>query len=161
EQIQALLKQIHPKATFPPVMEALRLEDRIGAICYPVTPELYAGSQRGELGSHPGPNGESVYEDPGNHEDRVIYPHGAGAPGPETLLHTRQTSSPQDYVALKYHALGLNAVLKPERGKPIRLDVEQDGQPVAKEDAGADLRYDTAGHSYVTVDQPRMYNLVK
>jgi thiol-disulfide isomerase/thioredoxin len=161
EQIQALLKQIHPNAAFPPVMEALRPEDRIGAVCYPVTPELYAGSARGELGSHPAASGESVYQDPGTHEDGVIYPHGAWAQGSESLLHTRQTSTPQDYVALKYHALGLNAVLKPERGKPIRLGVEQDGRPVAKADAGADLRYDAAGRSYVLVDQPRMYNLVK
>jgi len=161
QQIQALLKEIRPNVALPPVMDALRPEDRIGAVCYPVTPELYAGSQRGELGSRPAPSGESVYKDPGSHEDGVIYPHGAWAQGSESLLHTRQSSTPEDYVALKYHALGLNAVLKPERGKPVRLDVEQDGRPVTKEDAGTDIRYDTAGRSYVLVDQPRMYNLVK
>ena len=67
----------------------------------------------------------------------------------------------RDYVALKYHALGANAVLKPERAKPIRLEVEQDGKPVARADRGEDLRYDSAGHRYVLVDQPRMYRLVK
>ena len=161
EKIQALLKEINPNVALPPVMEALRPEDRIGALCYPTTPELYAGSLRGGLGSHPTGNSDSLYQDPGSHEDGVIYPRGAWVQRPESVLHSRQSAAPQDYIALQYHALGVNVVLKPERGKPIRLEVEQDGRPVAKEDRGADLRYDAAGHSYVLVDQPRMYNVVK
>jgi thiol-disulfide isomerase/thioredoxin len=159
-QIQALLKEVNPKATLPPLMEALRPEDRDGAVCYRVTPELYAGSLRGELGSRPG-SGASLYADPGTHEDGVIYPHGAWEQGRETLMHTRQTPTPTDYIALKYHALGVNAVLKPERDQPIRLYVEHDGKPVASDDKGDDIRYDGDGKSYVLVDQPRMYNLIK
>ncbi len=160
-KIQELLKQIHPHVTLPPVMEALRPEDTEGAVCYPSTPELYAGALRGSLGSQPAGNSDPLYQDPGNHEDGVLYARGAWAQGPESLVHARQTASPQDYVALKYHALGANAVLKPERGKPIRLYVEQDGNPLAKADRGEDIRYDTADRSYVLVDQPRMYRLTK
>jgi thiol-disulfide isomerase/thioredoxin len=160
-EIRKLLKEINPKVALPPVMEPLRGEDRPGAVCYPVTPELYAGSLRGQLGSRSTPGGAALYDDPGEHEDGVIYPQGAWQQGRETLMHTRQTSTPQDYIALRYHALGVNAVLKPERGKPIRLDVQHDGKPVAKTDKGQDVRYDAAGKSYVLVDQPRMYSLVK
>jgi thiol-disulfide isomerase/thioredoxin len=160
-QIQALLKEINPRVTLPPILEALRPEDRDGAVCYRVTPELYAGSLRGELGSRPSTGGAALYEDPGEHEDGVIYPHGAWEQGRETLMHTRQTPTSQDYIALKYHALGVNAVLKPERGKPVRLYVQHDGKPVAKEDRGEDIHYDADGKSYVLVDQPRMYGLVK
>ena len=160
-QIQALLKEINPRVALPAVLEALRPEDNDGAVCYPVTPELYAGSLRGELGSRPTGSGGTLYEAPGEHEDGMIYPHGAWVQGPESLVHTRQTAAPQDYIALKYHALGANVVLKPERGKPIRLEVEQDGKPVARADRGEDIRYDSAGRSYVLVDQPRMYRLAK
>jgi thiol-disulfide isomerase/thioredoxin len=160
-KVQALLKEINPKVALPSLMEAVRPEDREGAVCYRVTPELYAGSLRGELASRPTGSGDSLYQDPGEHEDGVIYPHGAWLQGPESLLHTRQTPTPQDYIVLKYHALGVNAVLKPERGKPIRLHVEHDGKPVANADKGDDIRYDDAGKSYVLVDQPRMYSLVK
>jgi thiol-disulfide isomerase/thioredoxin len=160
-KIQALLKEIDPGMALPAVLEPLRPEDSDGAVCYPSTPELYAGSLRGDLGSPLTGHGGTLYQDPSEHEDGILYPQGAWVQGPESLLHARQTASPQDYVALKYHALGVNAVLKPERGKPIRLEVEQDGKPVAPADRGEDLRYDSAGHSYVMVDQPRMYRLVK
>jgi thiol-disulfide isomerase/thioredoxin len=157
--IQALLREINPKVALPAVMEALRPEDREGAVCYRVTPELYAGSQRGQPGSRKSADG--LYQDPGEHEDGGIYPHGGWTQGSENLLHARHTEKPEDYIALKYHALGVNAVLKPERGKPVRLEVEQDGKPVAREDKGDDIRYDAAGKSYVLVDQPRMYSLAR
>jgi hypothetical protein len=125
-----------------------------------VTPELYAGSLRGQLGSRI-ETGSSLYRDPGDHEDGVIYPHGGWAQDAESLLHSRQTSAPEDYIAIRYHALGVNAVLKPERGKPIRLYVEHDGKPVVRDDKADDIRYDADGKSYVLVDQPRMYHLIK
>ncbi len=158
-KIQALLKEANPKVVLPPLMEALRPEDRDGAVCYRVTPELYAGSLRGELGSVKSSDG--LFHDPGEHEDGTLYPHGAWIQGGEGLVHSRGTAKPEDYVALKYHALGVNAVLKPERGQPIRLEVQHDGKPVAKEDRGEDLHYDNDGASYVLVDQPRMYSLLK
>ena len=47
-RIQYLLKEINPDAVFPEVMEPIRDTDRPGAVCYPTTPELYAG-ERGAL----------------------------------------------------------------------------------------------------------------
>jgi hypothetical protein len=66
-----------------------------------------------------------------------------------------------DYVALRYHALEVNAVLRPEAGQPVRVFVTQDGHPVAKSDKGADLLFTEDGRSYVLVDVSRMYSLVK
>jgi len=51
-------------------------------------------------------------------------------------------------------------VLKPEAGKPITVYVEQDGKPLAQQDAGSDVRYDADRRSFVTVDAPRAYELV-
>jgi Thioredoxin like C-terminal domain len=39
--------------------------------------------------------------------------------------------------------------------------VTQNGAPVRPGDKGADLRYDAQGRSYVLVDEPRMYRLIK
>ena len=36
----------------------------------------------------------------------------------------------------------------------------QNGHPVAKKDAGKDIRYDDRGSSYVIVDAPRAYDLI-
>ena len=43
----------------------------------------------------------------------------------------------------------------------MRVYVTQDGKQVAKENRGADLRVGEDGRSYLLVDQPRMYNLIK
>lgn len=51
-------------------------------------------------------------------------------------------------------------MLKPEAGKPMTVYVEQDGKPVAHEDAGADIHYDLSGRSYAIVDAPRAYELI-
>ena len=50
--------------------------------------------------------------------------------------------------------------MRPENGKAAQVDVTQDGRPIAKSDAGKDLRYDARGRSYVTVDAPRAYDLL-
>jgi len=65
------------------------------------------------------------------------------------------------YAALRYHAIEVVAVLKPEQGKTIRVALTQDGAPIPKADAGTDVRYDEHGNSYVAVDAPRAYVLVE
>jgi len=64
------------------------------------------------------------------------------------------------HLSLTYHALQVVAVMKPEQGTPVAVTVTQDGAPVAKVDAGADIKYDAQGHSYVTVDAGRAYELI-
>lgn len=43
---------------------------------------------------------------------------------------------------------------------PIRLDISQDNKPVARADAGRDVRFDDHG-AYIEVSEARMYELVK
>ena len=63
-------------------------------------------------------------------------------------------------LTLRYHAIALVAVMRPEQGRPIRVDVTQNGAPVARNDAGKDIRYDEHGNSYVEVNAGRAYDLV-
>jgi thioredoxin family protein len=161
--IQALLKEADPAVALPKILEPIRGEDQPGAVCYPMTPELYAGYLRGELGNPEGdqPGKLVTFKDPGDYQDGAVYAHGEWFRGPEALIHKRKSKAPQDYIAVRYHAIQANTVLKPESGHPVRLYVTQDGKPVDRQDRGDDLRYAADGRSYLQVDQPRMYNVIK
>ena len=49
--IQQLLREQFAEILLPGLMEPVREEDRAGAVCYRVTPELYLGYQRGAIGN--------------------------------------------------------------------------------------------------------------
>lgn len=161
--IQQSIRRIHADALLPPVMQPVRPEDAPGAICYPTTPETYAGFRRGTLGNPEGykPNVAFAYSEPGKHVDGAIYLRGTWRATPEALVHARETSTPEDYLALRYHALEVNAVMRPERNAEPDVFVMQDGKPMLMEDRGEDIRYTSDGHAYVHVDEPRMYRLVR
>jgi thiol-disulfide isomerase/thioredoxin len=167
QQIQRLLREVNPGVDLPRVMEPVRPEDGPGKVCYPVTPELYAGYERGglegTLGNREGYHPERTfgYRDPGSHEDGLLYAQGSWRSTAEALISSRDSPYPRDWIALRYHAIGVNAVLKPEASAANRVWVYQDGAPVGREDAGEDLQFDAAGRSFVLVDRPRMYSLIK
>jgi hypothetical protein len=75
------------------------------------------------------------------------------------MVHAR--ISADDYLAIRYHALGVNAVMRSTDGRPLRVYLRQNQAPLSREDAGDDVRFDGEGRAYVTVDAPRMYSLVK
>lgn len=166
-RIQALLKEANPKVELPTITKPVRETDKPGAVCYPVTPELYLGYERGfhegtlanKEGYHPGK--VVTYKDAGKWEDGEINVNGQWKNSAEALISVRSSPHPRDYIAIKYHALEVNSVIKPEHGKPVKIWLYHDGKPVAEKDRGADVRYDPQGRSYILVDQPRMYNLVK
>lgn len=167
QRIQKLLREANPQVQLPPILEPIRGSDKPGAVCYPVTPELYAGFERGgpagTLGNREGYRAGTVvsYTDPGRWLDGKIYVQGAWKNTPEAFISTRDNPTPQDYLAIRYHALEVNSVIHPEDGKPAKVWVEHDGRPVAKADAGQDIRYDEQGRSFITVNEGRMYYLIK
>lgn len=165
-KIQLLLRKARPGIRLPRIMQPIRAEDKPGAVCYPVTHEMYAGARgyrQGQYGNiplfQPGRTAEYTFHQA--EEDGQFYLHGLWQTNPESLRHARETPGPTDFVAIKYHAISCNAVIRPERGVSFRLYVTQDDKPVARADAGEDIRYDEQGRSYVLVDKPRMYNLTK
>jgi thiol-disulfide isomerase/thioredoxin len=161
--IQALLRDLNPRVQLPKLMEPIRGEDKPGAVCYRVTPELYCGYERGLMGAPEGFRANRVVTygfRGGDLEDGRLYPSGPWLNGPESLRHARATTGLEDSLTIRYHALGVNAVIKPEGGKPYKVFVWQDGKPVAKEDRGADIREED-GKTYLLIEQPRMYEIVK
>lgn len=165
--IQTLLRAAHPDARFPPPMDILPQDSYVkpGAVCYPQTGEVYVGNQRGDgaLANPAGydPGHVQNYSDPGRHADGSVYLQGPWLSAPQAMVYAKSAGDGSDYIDVMYHALDVVAVLRPEAGTRVKAFVEQDGKPLAHEDAGADVRYDELGRSYVTVDASREYDLVK
>lgn len=158
--IQALLKIGRPQLTLPPVMPLLPQDsyDKPGAVCYPHTPELLVGhTPIANATAFNNPAEDTSYG--GNISkaaDGAIYLQGFWHLTQQAAVSGASNGS----VTLRYHAIQVLVVMKPEKGGSMRVDVTQDGRPLEKTDAGKDVRYDPQGRSYVVVDAPRAYDLV-
>jgi hypothetical protein len=89
---------------------------------------------------------------------------------PECVTFAGQTGG---QVILPYRAVGVNAVLSPSgdpvelmlrlagaKGEPV-IEVRQDDRPLSPESAGRDVFFDKAGLSYVKIERPRLFQLVR
>jgi thiol-disulfide isomerase/thioredoxin len=158
EAIQVLLRELNPNVELPEYLEPLRVEDVPGAVCYPTTPELYGGYERGRLGNREGLTlTPTLYRDPGAHEEGYLYLDGEWRATPESVECVNG-----GYAALKYRAAELNAVLRavPPR-QSVQVTLTQNGSHLTTENAGADVQISEQGVSFVVADRPRLYNLVR
>lgn len=163
-KIQALLHAQNPQLRFPSIMPLLAQDsyDKPGAVCYPMTPETYVGPWHGQrvanVPTMANLEHDTLYRDPGGtREDGRIYLQGFWHVAPQGQA---MVSGGNDgYAALRYHAIQVVAVMRPEQGT-VRVDATQDGKPIAHADAGADIHYDASGMSYVDVDSAREYDLL-
>jgi len=159
-EIRSLLLEIKPDLVFPQPIEFLRATDRPGASCYPVTPELYLGYERGRLGNEEGyePGAVVGYNDTDEHEPDTVYCYGEWLNRSECLELARDADA---YLSVIYSAAEVNAVMSPGSRGEIRVIVTQDEHPVSRSDRGSDLQESASGETFVCVDRPRMYNLIK
>lgn len=161
-RIQGLLHEVDSSLGFPEPTPDTSSRAARGKVCYPMTPELYLGYQRGRMGDPQGfkPNRIVDYAEPDSLVDGFIYARGAWRNRSEAMVHARTTIEPEDYIAIAYHALEVNAVIKPETGEVYKVWVKQNDDWVDKEDAGDDLQFDEEGRSYVEITEPRMYRII-
>jgi hypothetical protein len=132
--------------------------DKPGAVCYLHTPEmLLMRSKIANATDADNPRRDSPYTDSAaKYADGSIYLQGVW----NVANQAATSAGGPGYVATRYHAIQVVAVLAPDSGASVRVDVTQDGAPLAKGDAGDDIQYDAGGMSYVTVDASRAYDLV-
>ena len=107
------------------------------------------------------PDADLLYEDPGDHRNHFLYLHGLWHNGPESVTHARETEGYEDYVATMFYATTVNVVMSPEEGAPYQVRVTIDGRALEPTESGSDVQFDEDGNSYVLVDGPRMYRVVK
>ncbi len=151
--IQAALRELNPTFTAPPPMQPVRDTDRPGAVCYRVTPELYLGYARGQFG-----NPEAIlsdrahdYADPGRHVEGVPYLSGRWRIEQECA----RADAAGAAIRLRYTAREVNLVIAPRAGAAVSAELHFSGG----EAPGADVRLEN-GRALLTVERPRMYNLV-
>jgi thiol-disulfide isomerase/thioredoxin len=174
QAIQALLRQRNPDLRLPALLSPLRAEDSPGAVCYRVTPELYAGYQRGSLGNPEGYAADNplAYRMPPRFERAQpnFYAGGIWRAQGESFVFAGQDGG---RLIVPYSAVGVNAVLSPSADpvevilglpsseNPPLVEVQQDGAPLTALNAGADIVFGEDGASLVTVSRPRLYRLVR
>ena len=139
------------------------------------TRELYGGWERGYPAATFGPgyvwhqeyyrerDTTNVYQDPGDHKADQIYLHGPWHNGPESLSHGRKTSDFEDYMAIRFSAKSVNAVIKAvgDEPEPFKVLVTLDGEPLTESNKGEDVAIEEDGRSFVYVDEPRMYSIIQ
>jgi thiol-disulfide isomerase/thioredoxin len=165
-RIQQALRASNPSTRFPAVMDYLPGDSyaKPGAVCYRHTPEMYLGDWRGDgvLGNPQGYGGDGrtlAYVDSTPHEEGRAYLQGPWFESGEALVNGSGASA-QPHLAIRYRALQVVAVLKPRDVTSVNVLVLQDGAPLSAQDAGADIRFDRDGRSYLLVDAPREYDVV-
>ena len=131
-----------------------------------ITREIYGGYGRNSQGTYifhqeyyVAPDQTLFYTDPGDHQNQFMYLQGSWTNGRENLRHARQTEDYEDYIALKFVATSVNAVIDPDGGEPFEVQVTIDGRPLLISEAGADLVIED-GRSFFRVDEARLYEVV-
>ncbi len=155
-KIRELLAVQHPEVMKIPVTDA---DSEFKPSCGVTTQETFAG----EL------HGRSAIDDLNGHhagETADFLPHHSPADGKEMLMGKWKiegdgvTSAAEGAAAeVRFHARSTYAVMN-ANGKPVRVDLYEDGGPVAKDSAGSDVQFDNRG-AYVMVNDARMYYLLR
>jgi len=159
EKVRELLAMAHPDVNQIPLDPA---EETFAPSCGIPTDETYVGDWLGR--------GAIANQKAYNRDGEVTDFHPDGAPADGKVMFSGRWITRQDGVTsedrsgeaqLRYHARSVYAVLSVENPKkPVRVDLRQDGNPLDRSEAGADVHFDSQG-SYLEVSSPRMYYVVK
>jgi len=161
--IQLLLKEIDPDVVLPDPMKPVRDMDTPGVHCHRVSPELYFGYNRGQLGN----TGEvkkdeaQEFKKPNITQEDTIYVDGRWISSPEYMAPALNDSSEMAHVYLKYTSSEVNLVINPEKEEGFKVFIMQDNKYLDREDAGDDVEFDSKGESYIVARDPKMYNLIR
>lgn len=135
-----------------------------------VTRELYGGYDRnyGFFGSYAGqdvyyrdPDKTQLYEDDSPHGHNKWYLQGLWRNESEAIVHARETTGLEDYIAFKIAARSANVVIRPASPAQFDVVIEIDGRPLTPDEAGRDVVFDDRGRSAIRVSEPRLYAIVE
>jgi thiol-disulfide isomerase/thioredoxin len=159
--IQETLRPLNPGAIFPAPVPPLREEDTEGAVCYPVSPELYCGYRRGTLGNKSGyiKDQAADYKDPGMRREEFLYLQGRWVATEEFVEFQGAKKDVEPYLAIRFRARGVNLVMTAEGNRDVEVLVELDGSPPKIEERGDDV-HERSDQCVVSVSEPRMYQIL-
>jgi thiol-disulfide isomerase/thioredoxin len=164
QAIHELLREVDPNIALPALMDPLREEDHMGAVCYRGSGELYLGHRRGRIGNEGGFREDqiAVYTLPGQLEENFFYAQGRWA---STAEYMEAVEAGPHTLRLKYEAAAVNLVMASPRASLAEVVIVQDGKPLTPRQATRDTRFrgsqiSGAEESYLAVDSARMYFVV-
>jgi len=131
-------------------------------LCHKTTKDLYMGFARGRFGNIGSslPNMEQVYTDLREYQDDTLYLHGHWKVESEALIHTKKIALTNEYLALRYSAFSVNAVIGTDKKRAVLFEIELDGHPVPEDMFGDDVKMKN-GKSVVRVKDSKMYSLIR
>lgn len=164
--IQALLRELNPLVEVPEPMAPLRAMDEPGALaaCQRPTPELYLGYKRGRIA-----NPEGFVEDESHHfrygsepKPDVAELDGPWLCRPDSAEVQARSNGERSRLRLMFSAAEVNVVLAAGAACPLaRLDLTENDAPIPADARGDDVQVDRGGKTWVKVDRPRMYSLIR
>lgn len=149
-EIQKALREITPYIELPEPVNIFRPEDDLSRVCYPRTPETYAGYLRGRFIGKIAYDKDHIYNDPEPKTDGLISLRGI------CRIEDERTVLLKGKVIIVFKGNSANVVMF---GKGKKVDVRIDGKPVPPEMKGEDLFVED-GQTYIFVDGYRMYNII-
>ena len=167
--IQREIRKANPKTVFPtswPIPPDT--DDFDHGRCGTMSEETYIGAARGsrwggEIANREGfQAGRAVlYTSKPRTVPRGFYAYGLWKNEPDDFGHARGTSSPEDYIGIRYHGREVYAVMNLRSGATARVYVTRDGRPLPTPKRGVDVKADSRGRTYIDVLEGRMYYVVQ
>ena len=162
--IQELLREIDPEVELPTLMDPLREEDHLGAVCYRGSSELYLGHHRGRIGNEGGFKEDQIadYVFTGEPEQNFFYATGRWA---STAEYFEAAETGPHALRLQYEAAAVNLVMASPHAAAAEAVILQDGKPLTRKQATRDTRFrpnsnGSEDESYIAIGSARMYFLV-
>jgi len=157
--LQKILHERNPKMALPPLEPLVRETDAPGAVCYRPSPETYVGFYRNHLGNpiEHSENKDETYSLPKELKHDLLYLDG---PWRISREYAQPSGNSPAALVFNYQAYEANLVIHPLAESGFRVEVTQDGKPVAPEDRGSDIE-EADGKTFITVGQARMYRITK
>ncbi len=160
--LQQLLRERHPRLRLPEIPAPLRSADKPGAVCYPVSPPLYLGRERSMFANAPvsSTNSVSRFRLPPQRDEGCLYADGEWSVFADSVRHAADVEGKGDSLAIRYRAVEVGVVMRPEDIYWKLVDVEQDGKWLTRDVAGKDVKFDEKGRSYIEVKDARFYEII-
>ena len=162
--IQELLREIDPEVELPTLMDPLREEDHLGAVCYRGSSELYLGHHRGRIGNEGGFKEDQIadYVFTGEPEQNFFYATGRWA---STAEYFEAAETGPHALRLQYEAAAVNLVMASPHAPAAEAVILQDGKPLTRKQATRDTRFRpnsnrSEDESYIAIGSARMHFLV-
>lgn len=121
--------------------------------------EIYTGYHHGALGNPEGYNPElsSEYVDPKFYFDGKFYAHGIWRA--ERNRFVSEGDSKEEYLVCRSEGDEASVLI----GSDIKttVDIESDDEPLRITNIGDDVQKDKQGHTFITVDEPKLFSILK